>query len=120
MKFLLLALMVTSVSALANGYRPNDGTARPGNPGTIVPAAPGSVDTSTYERKIDAINTGIERSDMNTSPNPVPAENTSESFDETLSTGRVPSKESKKQSQEESVEDLNEVERRTTKPILKE
>ena len=89
MKTICLLGLALSLNAYANiQYAPNDGTARPGNPGTA------SMDSSNIDPNLEKVNT---------SPNPIPDDTTLQGKTQT-GPYKTPGN---KQSQESSEEELD-------------
>ena len=83
MKTLLLCGLAMSLTAFAqqgSGYAPNDGTARPGNPGTFTTPKAGlgkaAPTTTGVGTDIDGAGSGENLEKTNTSPNPIPEDTT--------------------------------------------
>lgn len=118
MKYLLLSSVLLSSLAMAAGtYAPNDGSARPGNPGASIktenpgPRAMGTAYSNDSLRKREEITkrTGVSTSELNPSVNPVPAENSSETFEKSLTTEKEKGKIKTREIQAQEV--------RSTKPV---
>ncbi len=106
MKRLLFCGLALSLSAFGIDYAPNDGSAKPGNPGTYKTKKAGPVVNSGTGTNIQTgnadpnveVNENLERS--NTSPNPIPEDTTLRGSGSTQ-TGK------NKQSQETTEEELD-------------